>query len=62
MEVYEEGRHYKKENVRHRVEELGNERAERVVLLAPVHGGAAAGQVVRQHGGGTVDGDAACGL
>ena len=49
VEVHEEGRHDQEERVRHRVEELGDERAERVVLLAPVHGRAPAGQVVRQH-------------
>ena len=38
MQEHEEGRHDQEDEVGHGVEELGDERGEGVVLLAPVHG------------------------
>lgn len=49
MEVHEEGRHDEEEGVGHRVEELRDKGRELVVVLAPVHRGAAPAQMLAQH-------------
>ena len=49
VEVHEEGWHDEEERVGDRVEELGDEGAEGVVLLAPVHRRAPPQKVVPQH-------------
>jgi hypothetical protein len=49
VQVHEEGRHDEEERIRHSVEELGDERTEYVVCLAPVHWGAAAGKMLHKH-------------
>ena len=49
VEVHEEGGHHEEEQVGHCVEELGDQRGEGVVLLAPVHGGTAAAQLIGEH-------------
>ena len=49
VQEHEEGRHDQEDEVGDSVEELGDERREGVVLLAPVHGGAAPVQMA-EHG------------
>lgn len=46
MQVHEERGHDEEEGVGHGVEELGDQRRELVVVLAPVHGGAPPAQVL----------------